>query len=246
MIVTTAEKNREDLVRLFGLRRESIKVIALGTDPERFRPPSDGERIAAREALGVSASGPVLGFVGALGDLRKGFDSLYTAWASFCSKLPDGAVLLVAGAGRELPHWKERTKADKLEERVHFLGFHREIPKLLWACDAIAAPSRYEPYSLAAQEAFASGTPCFLARSAGFSERYPAELDDLLIDDPNDSAALARQLEAWAKDPEATRRRVQDFGASLRSFTWAKMAEQWVDWMEASETAWLELRGRAK
>jgi glycosyltransferase involved in cell wall biosynthesis len=245
-LVTTAERNREDLVRLFGIRRETIKVIALGTDPKRFRPPTPEERAAARADLGLGATEPVLGFVGALGDRRKGFDTLYSAWRDLCPTLPAGAALIVAGAGRELPHWQERAKAEGLADRVKFLGFYREIPKLLWACDAVAAPSRYEPYSLAAQEALASGTPCFLSRSAGLSERYPKELRDLLLDDPENAEELSRRLAVWAKDPGSWRNKVRGFGEELRSFTWTKMAEQWVESMEPQAESAARRKGSAK
>ena len=227
-VVTTADTNREDLIRLFGLRRESIKVIPYGIDPTRFRPPTAEERLAARDWLGVTASVPVLGFIGALGDRRKGLDTLYDAW----QRLPAGSLLVVAGAGRELGFWQAKARSDGLSERIRFLGFCREIPRLLWACDAVAAPSRYEPYSLAAQEALASGTPCFLSRSAGLSERYPRELGELLVEDPESVIELSGRLESWLKDPVSWRRRCQGFGEQLRGSTWTKMAERWVDWME--------------
>ena len=68
-------------------------MIPYGIDPTRFRPPTAEERLAARDWLGVTASVPVLGFIGALGDRRKGLDTLYDAW----QRLPAGSLLVVAG-----------------------------------------------------------------------------------------------------------------------------------------------------
>ncbi len=236
-IVTTAERNREDLVRLFGIRREKIHVIPLGTDPARFRPPTPAERAAVREELGIRGAGPVMGFVGALGDRRKGFDTLYAAWARLGPRIPGSSCLVVAGAGRELEFWRNRAQTEGLGERMKFLGFHRDVPRLLWACDAVIAPSRYEPYSLAAQEALASGAPCFLSRQAGMAERYPKELSGLLLDRPEDISELASRVEAWAKDPQSYRGKVAGFGERIRAYTWSRMAEEFVQWMETLEGA---------
>jgi glycosyltransferase involved in cell wall biosynthesis len=231
-IVTTAERNREDLARLYRIPRAKIHIIPLGTDAERFRPPSAAERAEMRRSVGLDSSTPVLGFVGALGDRRKGFDVLFEAWTKLRDRIPAKSRLVVAGAGRELRKFQERARGEGQQDRFQFLGFHRDVPRLLWAFDAVAAPSRYEPYSLAAQEALATGAPVFLSRSAGLSELYPRELADLLLDDPEDVDALAHKLELWARDPAGHRARVAPFGAKLRAYTWTHMAEDWVRLLE--------------
>ena len=60
--------------------RRSIGVIYYGIDAEQFRPPFAGERDATRAELGWPADRPVVLFIGALGDRRKGFDTLHKAW----------------------------------------------------------------------------------------------------------------------------------------------------------------------
>ena len=96
--------------------------------------------MAARDWLGVTASVPVLGFIGALGDRRKGLDTLYDAWQRF----PAGSLLVVAGAGRELGFWQEKARSDGLTERIRFLGFCRGDPSTAMGlrCGGGAEPLR--------------------------------------------------------------------------------------------------------
>lgn len=228
LIVTTADRNKEDLVRLFGIDSSNIRVVPLGVDGTRFRPPSENERAAAREAISLSPDEPALGFVGALGDRRKGFDVLFSAWAKLCADPSWRGRLVVAGSGKCLDGWKRRAAQAGLDARVSFLGFCRDVPRLLWALDGVAAPSRYEPYSLAAQEAGAAGVPCLLSTRAGFSDRYPPELRDWILSDPESADDLAVVLRRWASQRSEWRRRAAGFSASLRQYGWDEMAQTLV------------------
>src|SRR5206468_4094353 len=76
VIITTCERNKRDLVEWLGTPPERVHVVYYGTDPEVFRPAAAGERAALRARFGWDADRPLFAFVGALGDRRKGFDTL--------------------------------------------------------------------------------------------------------------------------------------------------------------------------
>ena len=57
-----------------------------------------------------------------------------------------------------------------LADRVRFLGYRRDVPRLMRTCDMFVFPSRYEACSLALLEALASGLPVISAKTAGGSE----------------------------------------------------------------------------
>ena len=102
------------------------------------------------------------------------------------------ANLVVAGTGPELPYWKRRVAESGLEDDIRLLGFTKEISTLLAAADALVSPTRFEPYGQGVHEALCCGLPVFVTRCAGIAERFPAELHDLLLDDPPDAAQLCR------------------------------------------------------
>jgi glycosyltransferase involved in cell wall biosynthesis len=222
-------------VELLGADPARVHTVYYGADPERFRPPSDGERAAARRALGVAGDGPALAFVGALGDRRKGFDTLFHAFTFLRAAEPSwDATLLVAGAGGELEEWKRRAEAARLGPRIRFLGFRGDVREVLFACDGVVAPTRYEAYGLAVQEALCVGLPAVVSRAAGVAERIAPPLDALLLKDPEDAAELAARLLAWRAGLQAHRAAALALSESLRGWTWDHMAARVVDIVEAA------------
>jgi glycosyltransferase involved in cell wall biosynthesis len=225
-VVTTCEKNRDDLARHFGMPADRIEVVYYGTDPSAFRPAAPGERTALRERFGWPGDRPTYLFVGGLGaDRRKGFDTLFAAWALLCGDATWAADLVVVGDGAERPAWQKAASEAGLGERIRFLGFRRDVPDLFRACDAHVLPSRYEGYSLVTQEALCCGLPAFVTRTAGIAERFEGDLADaLLIPDPDDAPALADRLRAWQARAESARPALEAFSGRLRAYTWDHMA----------------------
>jgi glycosyltransferase involved in cell wall biosynthesis len=217
-------------VDLLGVPAERVHTVYYGADPARFHPPTPQERRDARRALGIEGDGAVLAFVGALGDRRKGFATLFDAFVRLGGEgLGWDATLLVAGGGAEVAAWSARARVAGLAGRVRFLGFQGDIRPLLFASDLLVAPTRYEAYGLAVQEALCCGVPALVSRAAGVAERIPAALQALLLDDPADPAELARRLRAWHAHRDAYRAAAQALSAVLRAWTWDHMAARCVD-----------------
>jgi glycosyltransferase involved in cell wall biosynthesis len=209
-----------------GVPPEKAVTVYYGVDPEVFRPAAPSERAALREKLGWSRDALVVMFIGALGDRRKGFDSLFEAWLRLCQAKDWNATLVVVGSGAELAVWQKRAAASGLANRIDFLGFRSDVPDLLRAADALVAPTRYEAYGLGVHEALCCGLPAIVSASAGVAERYPSELAELLLPDPDDTAHLVACLQRWRADPNEWRNRVRPFSDSLRNYTWDDMSRR--------------------
>ncbi|HZO80785.1 MAG TPA: glycosyltransferase family 4 protein [Candidatus Binataceae bacterium] len=238
--ITNSDLTGREIVKRLGLPADRIHTVYLGIDPLVFRPPSAEERVAARARLVATPERPQVAFVGALGDSRKGFDSLFRAWLALCAHTDWDADLIVVGAGSELALWRARTVAAGVADRIRFLDFDRSeafIARLLWGCDALVLPSRYEGYGRPVQEALCCGVPALVSTAAGIAEQYPPELVDLLIADPEDADDLAARLRRWRSAIDGWRERVRPFGATLRAHTWRRMAEQMVAIIERGGVA---------
>ena len=194
-----------------------------GSDPV-FVPPTETQKLSAREKLGWHAARPLAVFIGALGDRRKGFDTLFAAWKSLCKSSNWDVDLVVVGLGVEMPVWKQRAADAGLADRFHFLGFRNDVPEILMACDCLVAPTRYEAYGLGVQEALCTGLPSIVSADAGVAERYPESLKSLLLAVCEDPGELTSKLMAWREQPAPLRSATIEFGAHLRQRTWDHMA----------------------
>lgn len=236
VVIANSERTRLDIIERLGIPVDRVRTVYLGIDSALFRSPGVEERAAARSRLDLSAGRPTVAFIGALGDNRKGFDTLFAAWVKLCGDPQWDADLAVVGGRRELGMWKTRAGDANLGSRIKFFGGgdERFVLDVLWASDALVLPARYEAYGRVVQEALCCGVPALVSYGAGVAEQYPAELSELLIPDPDDAEDLAARLRRWRAGIHAWRERVRPLGTALRNHTWRRMAEQMMAVIEGS------------
>ncbi len=228
LILANSERTRRDLIELPGIVPARVETLYLGNDPS-WSVPTVADRQAARREFGIPDNRRAVIFVGALStDGRKGFDTLWEAWRRL-SEDPDwDAELLVAGGGRTIDAWKERSAQAGLGERIRFLGFIRNVDELLAAADLLVSPVRYEPYGLNVQEAICRGVPSIVSAAAGAAEKYPEWARQLLLSNPDDACELAEVIRAWSVEMPSWGSKFEALGAEFREYTWDAMAAELV------------------
>jgi len=186
-VVAVSNQVRQELLEM-GLAPERVTAIANGVDCQEFRPGP-----GARERFGLPA-GVVIGiFAGDLRSPRKNLETVLRAAAG----VPD---LHIAVAGRaEGTPYPALAQSLGIADRVHFLGFQRDMPALMRSVDLLVFPSRYEGFSLVFLEALASGLPVVTARSTGGAEIIAPDVG-VVLDDCEDAAALAAALRQLVAD----------------------------------------------
>jgi len=224
LALCNSERTRRDVVERLGVPAARTRVIYYGIDAERFSLARPDDVRAARIALGWPDDRLYVLFIGALGDRRKGFDTLHDAWRALCRRSDWPGHLVVAGAGAEGPRWARRFAEAGLAARVTFLGFRTDVDRLVAASDAIVHPARYEAYGLGVHEALCRGIPALVSATAGVAERYPETLGDLLLQDPEDANELAARLETWATRRDHVRDALRPVADRLRARSWDDMA----------------------
>ncbi len=224
LVVCNSDRTVQDVVRHVGVDPHRVCRVYYGVDAARFH--DRGERATAKIAIGREPSVPLVLFVGALGDRRKGFDTVYAAWKAMCRRSEWDAHLLVVGAGRELGRWRALTNHDGMARRITFLGYRTDVPALLAAADALVHPARYEAYGLAVHEAICSGVPVIVSSAAGIAERFPCQLSELLIEDADSAADLCTRFRRWRAEADEFTRRTREFGADLRTRSWDDMSRE--------------------
>ena len=107
------------------------------------------------------------------------------------------ADLVVVGAGAELVGVARAQRPDGLAGRVTFLGFRSDVPRILSACDALVAPTRYEAYGAGVHEALCCALPRWSPRRPASPSVIPIELRPLLLEDPESADDVAAALLRW-------------------------------------------------
>ncbi|HYW54502.1 MAG TPA: glycosyltransferase family 4 protein [Dongiaceae bacterium] len=153
-IVTVSSAVADELAAL-GAPRARIVAIPNAVDSARFRPPTADERAAARAALALAPDERAVLFFGRDPHL-KGADVLAAA-------LPQ--LARTAGARSErIAMVAVATPADARgalarHARVVAIEAAPDVVPLMWACDALAMPSRGEGFGLVLLEAALAGLP---------------------------------------------------------------------------------------
>ncbi|MBD1847256.1 glycosyltransferase family 4 protein [Cyanobacteria bacterium FACHB-63] len=227
IIIANSQRTRSDLVEQGLASAGKVRSIYYGIDPTLFYPATTQEARSLRQRLDLPMDCPIVLFIGALSDRRKGFDLLFEAWRQLCQNSTWDARLLVIGQGAELPIWQERLSEAGLVDRIQFLGFRADVPDLLRAADCLVAPTRYEAYGLGVHEALCCGIPAIVTATSGVAERYCSKLRGLLLTDVENVAELISKLDDWrnhrAEYQQLTRSQIS---LTLRQETWDRMAEQ--------------------
>lgn len=224
VITVNSERTKRDLLEKLAIPEQRLHKVYYGIDPQTFYPATQQERTELRQMLGWAVERKIVVFIGALGDRRKGFDTLFCAWQKLCASLDWDAELVAIGVGAELPLWQRRAAEAGISSRMHFLGFRSDVPDLLRAADCLVAPTRYEAYGLGIHEALCCGLPAFVSATAGVAERYPPQLSNLLLSNPEDAADLAARLQKWSQSTDQHSKSVFYLSQDLRSHTWDDMA----------------------
>jgi glycosyltransferase involved in cell wall biosynthesis len=230
VIVVNSEQTRTRLIEDLGVPPHRVHTIYFGTDPQVFRPLPQEARLSLRQRLGWAEKNLTAVFVGTLGyDRNKGFDMLFRAWQQLCADRSWDVDLVAAGAGAEVEYWQGQAAVAGLAQRIKVIGSSRKIPEILQAANVLVHPAFYEAYGLSVHEALCCGIPALVTRTAGVAERYPASLQDLLLDHPPSVANLTDRLRHWRVNRLTYDDRAQEFSAKLRGRTWTDMAREFVE-----------------
>jgi len=224
LVICNSRTTQQSVIERTGVLPERTAVVYYGSDATRFHPADDSARLAARERLGWPSNRPVAIFIGALGDRRKGFDTLFSAWSQHCKRTKD-AFLVVVGRGAELAKWQSRAAEAGRTDGIAFLGFRSDVPDLLRAADLLIAPTRYEAYGLGVHEALCCDLPAITSATAGVAEQYTGACIDWLLPDPEDTRDLAVRIDQLIEKPQHAADDRRQLGQRLRDWTWDRMSE---------------------
>ncbi len=201
-VVAVSDFLRGELVNACGVAASRVATIHNGIGLDLFRSSNGSQRRAMREELGVADAW----VIGAVGGLRpvKGHRFLLEAMAGLAESAPN-ARLLVVGDGPLREGLEARAAALGIAERVRFLGFRNDVPRILGALDCFVLPSLSEGLSIVTIEAMAAGLPVVVTASGGPRDLVEHGSTGLVVP-PGDPFALSAAMASVRRDGALARR----------------------------------------
>lgn len=192
--------NQEDyeLAKSKFKAKEVCYVPGVGIDLSRFEN-VEVDRTEKRREIGVPEDAFLLVSVGELNE-NKNHQVIIRAMA----KLGNPNIhYAIAGVGDKKEYLEELAQTLGVSDRLHLLGYRRDIPELNTAADAFCFPSHREGLGLAAIEAMACGLPIITSNVHGIND-YSIDGVTGYKCSPTDAEGFASAIKKICKDFEFT------------------------------------------
>jgi glycosyltransferase involved in cell wall biosynthesis len=221
--ITVSEFSARELVELYGLKREHIRVIHNGVS-EDFVPRRDDQAMAElRKRIGLTAEHFVL-FIGGA-DPRKNHQIFLEAAEMVRRKLGSRMLVLVGSPIHPFGSYEESARRRSLTEKVICPGrlSTHDLQLLYSSTDLFVFPSLYEGFGMPVLEAMACGAPVLTSNSTALAE---VAGDAAMLADPHDARALGETMIRVLEDePLRAALRVKGF-VRAKQFSWEQTARQ--------------------
>jgi len=205
-IIFANSSHTMNLVLNMGVKREKIKKIIMGVDPEEFK--YKKEYIQIKRELNLNNKKVIL----TLARLkeRKGQDMVIKSLPIVINKLGNDIIYLIAGKGDDKRRLEAIVKGLGLEKFVKFLGYvdSTKLPALYHACDVYCMVSRelklkgsIEGFGITFLEAAVCGKPVIGGDSGGIRDAVEDGKSGFIVD-PLNKNEIASAIIKVLKDRE--------------------------------------------
>ena len=134
-----------------------VKVNGVGVDLSKFKPISKEEKNSLRSEFGYSPNDFLLIYPADF-SVRKNQNMLFDALAVCLNKHSD-IYLLLPGAKSNVERYQALAESKNISSNVNFMGYRRDIEKLVAMSDVSVSTSRQEGLPINLIEAMAVGNP---------------------------------------------------------------------------------------
>lgn len=173
-----------------------VKVNGVGVDLSRFSPITDEEHTSARNEYGFSDKQFVMLYAADL-SVRKNQPMIFRALVRLKNELPN-LLVLMPGQPILKDEYEKQCAQLGISDMVEFMGYRRDIDKLLAACDCVISSSRQEGLPINLIEAAARGRYIIasdvrgnadVVKQSGYGALVPLDDDQAMAEEIKKAAA---------------------------------------------------------
>ncbi len=215
-----------------------IRVIYNGIKTEQYAP-QPHTRTTVRAELGFSPQDVVLGMVGELTE-RKNHRLILQQMPALLEHEPH-LHLMIIGEGQARESLQQLARDLGIEAAVRWLGFRRDVPRLLQGIDIFCHPALREGFGYVIVEAMATGLPVIVANTSNLPEIVTSGQTGFLCDPTEGHAWRQKILELINDQQLATEFGRQGILRAQERFSFSRMLDELEDYFQtvrSSQNKW--------
>lgn len=223
IVIADSHATADDLLKHTNVKREQIRVVYLGSDPQFTSPQNPQTKKDARARWGVINQSVLLHvgnnwFYKNLEGLIKAFAILRDAGDV------NNPMLLKVGKGLT-PAQRELAVSLGVADHIREVGHldDEALKSIYWASDVLVFPSLWEGFGWPPLEAMASGTPVVCSDRGALGE---VAGDAALIVNPEEPEAIAHAVARVLTEETLRASLIMKGSQRAKQFTWERAAEQ--------------------
>jgi glycosyltransferase involved in cell wall biosynthesis len=230
-IIADSHSTKQDLMKLFSVPADKIKVIYIGVDSCFRVIKSQEDLLRSRDKYALPSE-----FIFTLGVLepKKNTESVIRAYADLKKSLPNVPKLVIGGSIKY--GWKNsnifRVVSElRLKDDVIFTDFidYQDLPAVYNLAKLFVFPSIYEGFGLPVLEAMACGTPVITSNTSSLPE---VAGDAAVLVDPYDILGIADAISNVLADENNQREMAEKGLKNVKRFSWQKAAQEILEVFE--------------
>ena len=219
-IIAVSKSTKNDLIKIYNVDNNKVRVIYEGVDDEYFQPLNHKEIMQVKKKFSINSN--FIYYIGSI-EPRKNISAIVRAFACLPS---NDLKLVISGAKSWLTESMfEEIKTLKLENSIIFTGSVSEQEKiiLLNQAQVFLFPTLYEGFGLPVLEAMAAGCPVITSNVSSLPEVVEGAA---ILVDPNNQAEINRALEDIINNESLAKSLSVKGKLQARKFNWNKAAQQ--------------------
>lgn len=223
MIITVSEFSKKDIMRIFDVEDEKIRVTHLAAD-ELFMPIDKGfSKEFMKNNYGIEND-----FILYLGGFspRKNVKSILVAFSRIYKNLSKDYKIVIIGPSKdEHSYLIKLSESLGIKDYVHFTGYvpYDHLPYFYNACSVFTYPSLYEGFGLPPLEAMSCKAPVITSNVSSIPE---VTGDGAILINPFDTEELKSALERVLEDEELRNSLSEKGFLRTKEFSWDKTAAE--------------------
>ena len=220
IINTISEFSKREIVELYGVNPDKIKVIYLGYDKEKFKK-IEKENLDILNKYKITK--PYLLYLGRI-EKKKNVANMIHAFALSKDKHQNLKLVLAGGSGFDFEAIKQIITDLKLENEIIIPGYIDEVdlPQVIASAEVFLFPTLYEGFGLPILQAMACQTPVVTSDMDPHKEVADGAA---LLADPRNAQAISDQINSILENDDLRRDLIQKGVMRAEEFSWTKTAQ---------------------